>query len=231
MTSSKNTGRPVGLFWLLNATAGAFGLLYIRSRILLKDDATGTAANIMAFQSWYRVAIVSILVAQVLLLLTGLTLFRLFRDSNERLARLILISAIISVVLAIGNTFNHFGALFILSGDNSLRVFTPEQLNAMAYTLIRIANSTGQGLIEIFWTPYYFSLGLLVLKTRALPRIIGILLMVMGVGFAINILQKFLIPPFYPATFTQLAMFGGALGGLPAMFWFLIKGANVPEKT
>ncbi len=52
--------------------------------------------------------------------------------------------------------------------------------------------------------------------------------MMMGVGFAINILDKFLVPQFHPLAFTRFAMSLGALGGLPTMFWLLIKGANKP---
>ena len=92
---------------------------------------------------------------------------------------------------------------------------------------LRLANSFGQGLLEIFWTPYYLSFGLLIIKSRFLPKIFGILLMIMSVGFAINIFTKFLIPHFYPAIFTQLAMSLGALGGIPTMLWLLIKGAKV----
>jgi hypothetical protein len=51
--------------------------------------------------------------------------------------------------------------------------------------------------------------------------------MFMGLGFALNVFEKFLVPQFYPALFTQLAMFGGAIGGIPTMLWLLIKGVNV----
>jgi hypothetical protein len=51
--------------------------------------------------------------------------------------------------------------------------------------------------------------------------------MIMSVCYAINILQKFLIPQFNPAAFTRLAMTLGALGGIPTIFWLLIKGAKV----
>ena len=52
-------------------------------------------------------------------------------------------------------------------------------------------------------------------------------LMIMSVGYAINVFTKFLIPQFYPAMFTQLAMTLGAVGGLPTMLWLMIKGARV----
>jgi len=227
MNSTKKTARLAGLLWLLTAVTGGFGLFYIRTNILVPGDAAATAGNILASEFIYRTAIVSILVAQVFMFFFGLTLVRLFKGVNEHLTRVILASVILTVGIAVLNTFNHFAALMILSGADFLKVFSTEQLNAMALTLVRLANSTGQGLIEIFWAPYYFSFGLLVIKSKSLPKIIGIFLMIMGVGFAVNILQKFLFPPFHPVMFTQLAMLGGALGGLPTMFWLLIKGAKV----
>jgi hypothetical protein len=53
--------------------------------------------------------------------------------------------------------------------------------------------------------------------------------MIMGIGYTINILDKFLVPQFHPLAFTRLAMSLGALGGLPMLFWLLIKGANAPQ--
>jgi hypothetical protein len=156
----------------------------------------------------------------------GLTLFDLFREVNKRLSTVFLASVLMTVGLAVVNTFHHFEALLILSQADYLKVFNPEQLNAMAMTAIRLANSSGQGLLEIFWTPYYFSFGLLMFKSRFAPKILGILLMIMGVGYAINILDKFLIPQFHPVAFTRLAMSLGALGGIPTMLWLLIKGVN-----
>jgi len=94
--------------------------------------------------------------------------------------------------------------------------------------LLRVQNGVGQGVLEVFWTPYYIAFGLLVLRTRVLPRVLGMLLVLMGSGFTINILQKFLVPQFHPDFFTILAMGLGALGGIPTMLWLLVRGLSVP---
>ena len=227
MNSSKKTARLAGLLWFLSTATGAFGLLYIRSNVIVPGDATATAGNIMASESLYRAAIVSSLFSQIFMFFLGLTLFHLFKEVNKRLATLLLASVIIAVAIAVVNTLNHFGALLVLGQAEYLNVFSVEQLNAIAMTLIRLANSAGQGLLEIFWAPYYLSFGLLIIRSKFLPKIFGILLMFMGIGFAINVFEKFLFPQFYPALFSQLAMLGGALGGIPTMLWLLIKGANV----
>jgi len=229
MNPSKKTARLAGLLWFLSTVTVAFGLLYIRSNVIVPGDAAATAGNIMASEFLYRAAIVSSLFSQIFMFFLGLTLFHLFKEVNQRLATVLVASVMVSVAIAVVNTLNHFGALLVLSQAEFLNVFNPEQLNAMAFIFIRLANSTGQGLLEIFWAPYYFSFGLLILRSRFLPKIFGILLMIMGVGFAINVFEKFLFPQFYPALFTQLAMLGGALGGIPTILWLLIKGAKVPS--
>ena len=227
MNSSKNTARLAGLLWLLSTAAGGFGLIYIRSNILVPGDAAATAGNIMAAESLYRAAIVSSLFSQIFMFFLGLTLFHLFKEVNKRLATVLVASVIIAVTIAFANSLNHFGALLVLGQADYLNVFSAEQLDAIAMTLIRLANSAGQGLLEIFWAPYYFSFGLLTIRSRFLPKVFGILLMIMGAGFAINVFEKFLFPQFYPALFSQLAMLGGALGGIPTMLWLLIKGVNI----
>ena len=229
MSSGKNTARLAGLLWLLNVVTQAFNLITIRSNMIVPGDAAATAGNIMASEFLYRAAIVSGLFSHVLLFFLGLTLFHLFKEVNKRLATVLLASVMMTVGVAVVNTLNLFGALLVLSQADFLKVFNPEQLNAMAFIFLRLANSSGQGLLEIFWAPYYFSFGLLVIRSRFLPKIFGILLMLMGIGFALNIFEKFLFPQFYPDVFTQLAMMGGALGGIPTIFWLLIKGVNVEQ--
>lgn len=226
MNSVKQQGRLAGLLWFLTALTGGFGLFYIRSKILVVGDAQATAAHIVASEFLFRAAIVSNLFSQVFLFFFGLTLFRLFKEVHKHLATVFLTALLMSIAIGIVNTLNLFGALVVLSPADYLKVFNPEQLNAMAMFFLRLSNSFGQGLLEIFWTPYFFAFGLLIIKSRYLPKILGILLMIMSVGYALNVFTKFLIPQFHPALFTELAMSLGALGGIPTILWLLIFGAK-----
>jgi hypothetical protein len=231
MDSIKKQGHVAGLLWLLCAATGGWGMSYIRSNILVAGDAAATAANLIASENPFRAAIVGILLSQVLLLFFGLALFRLFKDVDKCSAIVLLASIMITVGIAVVNTLNLFAALAVLGPADYLKAFTPEQLNAMAMVFLRLNNSFGQALVEIFWTTYFFAFGLLVIKSRYLPKIFGVLLIIMSAGYAINILTKFLVPQFYPATFTMLAMALGALGGLPTMIWLLFRSARAQPST
>jgi hypothetical protein len=229
MNSSNNTARLAGLLWLLTTVTGGLSLIYIRSNVIVSADAAASANNLMTNEFLFRAAIVSGLFSQLFMFFLGLTLFHLFKQGNKRLAMVLFASAMIAVGIAVVNTLNHLAALLVLTQGDFLQGFSTEQMNSIALLFLRLANSPGQGLIEIFWAPFYLSLGLLILRSRFLPMIFGILLMIMGTGFALNILQKFLLPQFYSTVFTQLAMFGGALGAIPTILWLLVRGAKEPS--
>ena len=227
MKNRSQTARQAGLLWFLSVLTGGFGLSYIRSSVIVAGDAAATSHNVMAAESLFRAAIVGNLFSQVFMLFFAMTLFRLFKEVDKTTATVLLASAMMSVAIAVVKELNSFAALLVLSPLDYLNAFTPEQREAMAMLLLKLSNSVGQGLLEIFWTPFYVAFGLLIAKSRYLPRILGALLMIMGSGYALNVLSKFLIPQFHPAMFTELAMSLGALGGIPTVFWLLIKGAHV----
>jgi hypothetical protein len=225
INSLKKIARLAGLFWLLNVVTTAFSLGYVRPKLIVFTDAAATATNIMANESLYRVGIVSNLFSQLFLFFFGLTIFRLFRGFNKTLTTVFLTSISISVAIAVINSVNNIAALTVLSKADYLNSFGQEQINALMMIFLRLNNS-GQGLLEIFWMPYLFAFGLLIIKSKYLPKILGILLIIMSCGYPINVFTKLLIPQFHPAIFTQLAMFLGALGGIPTILWLLIKGVK-----
>lgn len=227
--SLKRTARLAGLFYLLQALMAGFSLGYVRSTLIVAGDAAATANNILAHESLFRLAIVGNLFGQLFLFFFGLTVFRLFKGFNKTLATVFLTSVLLTVAIAVVNSLNNIAALLALSRADYLNVFGQEQLTAIMMFFLRL-NNYGQGLLELFWTPYLFALGLLIIRSEYLPKIIGVLLIIMSVGFPVNTFTKLLIPQFYPATFTQLAMFGGAIGGIPTILWLLIKGAKEPSQ-
>ncbi len=227
MNASVRTAKVAGILWISSALCGGLGLATIRGSVIVSGDAAATAANLAASELLFRCALVGNLLAQVCSMFAGLALYRLFREVQRPLAMVLLASTLMTVAVAVSNQAFNFGALLVLQPADYWKAFSVDQLHALAMFMLRMANA-GQGLLELFWTPFYCCLGLLVIRTAYLPRILGMLLMLMGAGYAVNILNKCLAPQFYPALFTQGAMALGALGGLPTMFWLAIKGVRTP---
>lgn len=222
----RKTARLAGLFYLLQVLATGFNLGYVRSALIVAGNATATANNIMANESLFRMAIVSNLFAQLFLLFFGVKIVRLFTGVNKTWSAVFLTSIVMTVTIAVVNSLNTIGALTVLGKADYLAVFGQEQRNAIMMIFLRLNNS-GIGLFELFFAPSLFAFGVLIIKSTYIPKILGILLIISTLGFPINTLTKLLIPQLYPVTFTQFAMFCGALGGIPIIFWLLIKGVNV----
>jgi hypothetical protein len=220
--------RRAGVLWLLATLTGGSALMYVRGHVYVPGDAAATANAILSDVLRFRFAIVGALLSQLAMLFLALELYRVFAPVERGLARVLLVSVAISVVLACANQLPNLVALLWLGPEPYLQAFTLEQRQTLVLMLLRVQNGVGQGLLEIFWTPFYVALGLLVLRTRALPRVFGGLLLLMGAGFAVNLLDKLLVPQFHPAVFTQLAMGLGALGGIPTMLWLLLRGLAAP---
>ena len=71
---------------------------------------------------------------------------------------------------------------------------------------------------------YLIMLGFLVLKASYIPKLMGWLLIIAGIGYVIGHLKVF----FYPDLNTSFSMFT-ALGELVFMLWLLIKGSRTKE--
>jgi len=134
---------------------------------------------------------------------------------------------VISVSATFANTFSQIAALIILSGADFLSVFEKPQLDAGAYVFLRL-HSHGIQIIQIFWGLWLFPFGLLVYKSRFIPKILGVLLMVAGSAYLLSSFV-FLVLPQYKAAISPLITFF-EIGELPIIFWLLIVGAKAQSE-
>jgi hypothetical protein len=226
MSPIKKTARLASLFWILGAITTIFSLFYIQSRLVVSGDAAATANNILANQSLFRVGIVSDLLERMLTFFFGLTIFHLFRGVSKKWTTVFLSSILIVVAIGVANSLNNVASLAVLSKAAYLNVFSQEQLNALAMLFLRL-NGSGQVILEIFWLPYLFSFGLLIVKSKFIPRIFGISMMIGSFGFPLTTFAKFLIPQ---SGFPEIILLVTQIFVAPALittnFWFLIKGVN-----
>lgn len=218
-------GRLAGLIWALSVIPTWFAFGYVRGSLVVPGNAAATAPLIAAHQTLYREGIGALWLVNLMLLGFGVILYPALRDSQRDLARLFLAALVASVSASMTMTAFQVGAVLILAPD--LAALLGTQSAALSVLFTRLANS-GLAVAELLSAPVYGSLGIILYRSRRAPRLIGVALSGMGLGFVLNSFEKLLAPHFYPAYFTQLAMGLGALGGLPTMAWLLWKGLPTP---
>jgi len=109
--------------------------------------------------------------------------------------------------------------LFVLGGAHYLSVFNPEQLQALALIFLKV-NDQGAAMALAFFGFYAILTGYLIFRSTFLPRILGLVSIIAGLGWL-----TFLYPPLGYRLFPYLAVFG-LLGALALIVWLLIFGVN-----
>jgi Domain of unknown function (DUF4386) len=225
MSFAKNPGRFAGLLYLLTSIVGVFAMIYVPSKLIVDGNAAATANNISASQTLFRLGIAGELIGQAGFIFVALALYDLLKGVNRRHASLMVTLIVVSIPIAFLNELNAIAALVLVRGADFLSIFEKPQRDALAMLFINLHNH-GFGVAEIFWGLWLFPLGLLVYRSRFLPRFLGVWLAIGGFANVILSLTGILLPQYQDKVFTisQPAFFGE----VALMLWLLIKGAKPP---
>ena len=146
---------------------------------------------------------------------------------SERQARLVVIlGALVPVPIMFLNVLNEIAAHMLAGGAHALSALGRPQLDALAYLFLHLH---GQGIevASVFWGLWLFPLGLLVVRSGFVPRILGLLLFVAGAAYLADAFTTFLLPSY--------ARFVGALatvleiGELPMVLWMFVTALRTPR--
>jgi Domain of unknown function (DUF4386) len=218
--SINKTARLAGSLYLAMMPFSVFGIIYVPSVLVVPRDAAATSRNIMASEFLFRSGTASHLVGQVIFIFLVLALYRLLQPVNRDHAVLMVILALLGVPMAFLNELNHLAVLALLRGPVAGGL-TSDQVHAQVMLFLDLRQS-GILLTQVFWGLWLLPLGLLVLRSGFLPRLLGILLLIGCAGYVIDTGTQLLFPDF-DATISQFTFIGELL--LP--LWLLIKGVNL----
>jgi hypothetical protein len=228
MQPTKKDVRTVGLLYLSMVFVAPFALLYVPNKLIVRGDAAATASRILGSEMMFRLGVVGNVIATTVFVLTVLALYRMFRDVDRTQATLMVALAVISTPITFFNVVNDLAALTLIRGADFLQVFSRPQLEAAALFFLGLSNK-GTLIAEIFWGLWLFPFGILVMRSRFMPRILGVLLIVNGFAYVIASMTGLLFPAYLP-TVNRYALIAET-GELWFMLWILIKGIKVEPMT
>ena len=224
MHPTVKTARIAGAIYLSMVITGPFSLMYVPGKLIVKGNGTTTAGNILAHQTMFRLGILGNLIGAVIFICLAVALYRLFRKVDATQSLLLVGLVLVSAAVGFLNELNNIAALILFRGGDFLSVFNKDQLDALGMLFVRLH---GQGLVidELFWGLWLFPFGVLVYKSRFLPRILGVWLVITGFAYVIICLTGIFAPEYSSTVFklSQPVLFGE----IAIMLWLLIKGAKV----
>jgi hypothetical protein len=223
--SVQTYARIAGVLFLISAVAGGFGEFIVPSQVVVSGDATATANNIRASESLFRLGFASYLVEALCDVSLTLVLYVLLRPVHRNVALLAVFFRLVSTaVFGVGEVFFYSAPPLILGGADYLKTFSPEQLDTLAYLSLRLFGY-GTGIAFVFYGVGSLVFAYLMFRSGYLPRLLGVLLAVSGLGFVTRTFLLILAPAYA----SSVLLVPTALAGLALTGWLLVRGVDVPR--
>lgn len=213
--------------YLIIIVAGALGELFIRNKIIVSGDAAATAQNITASPLLWRIGITGDLLMHVFDLLLAIVYYFLLKRVSKTLAMLSVLFGLIQTAVLVANKLNLMMPLFFLGNEDYLKAFDPQQLQALSYLSVK-AHGYGFGIGQIFFGFECLIDGYLIIKSGFLPRILGILILIVGLGYLTNSFALILSPQIADMIF-PLLIIPIFIGELSMCLWLLFKGVKLTK--
>src|SRR3954452_15418269 len=185
--------RTAGALYLINIVGGAFAITVVPAMLVVQGDAAATAHNIQAHELLYRAG----LAAHVLVTVTNVPLavifYELFKVVNRRIALLDAFFILVATAIEAAGLVTQFAPLVLLGSDTFVNALPAAQLQALA-SLPWALSDASYDIYTVFFSLDLLCLAYLVLRSRLLPRAIGVLLVIDGLAYLTYSFAQVLAP-------------------------------------
>jgi len=214
--------RTAGVLLLLTILGGGLGEAYVPSKLMVSSNAAMTAANLRNFDFLFRVGFAGYLVEALCDVTLAWILYVLLRPVHKNVALLSAFFGLVSTALFGFAELFYFSSSLVLRNADFLKSFSPDQRNTIALLSLQIYG-LGAGIFAAFYGVASLLRGYLIFRSGYLPRFLGALLVLAGLGFVTSNFLVVLAPEYASGIF-MLPMFVAVLA---LTLWFLIKGVDV----
>jgi hypothetical protein len=216
-----------GILYVFIIVVGIFGELVVRGGLIVEGDAAATANNILGSETLFRAGLAGDILGYVASIAVAMILYVLLEPVSRNLA---LLSAFLTItanaIFGLNGLF-HLAAVVVLGDADDLTGFDPQQLQALAYLSLRL-HGFGFAIGLIFFGCFLVLLGYLIYRSGYLPRSIGVLLVVGGLGYLTNSFAQ-LLAPALAASLLPWVLLPAFLAESGLALWLTVKGVNVPK--
>jgi Domain of unknown function (DUF4386) len=217
--SPRTKARMAGVFEFLEGLTSSGGQVFIPGSLVVAGNATTTAANILAHEPLFWLGFASSLIAVAFHLAWAFLFYDLFKPVNRSVSVLATFVILVGCAMQALTSLLYLAPLLILQGGSAFSAFTPHQVQDLALVFLTL-NAQAFDIYLVFFGLWCVLIGYLIFRSTFLPRILGVLLAIDGVGWML-----YLLPPLANHLFLFIAVASG-LAEIPLQLWLLVMGVN-----
>jgi Domain of unknown function (DUF4386) len=222
----RTAAKVAGYAYLITTFLSVFAEFYARSSLIVLGDPAQTARNIVSSERLFRIGAVGNLLPFGVVLVVSL--YVILKPINRHLALLAAFWRLGECVIVAVISLIDFAVLSLLRGGSGyLGGFNPEQLQGLAYTLLRL-HGAGYLIAMVFYGLGSTMFALLWFKSRYIPRSLAALGIFSAAVAGIVIVATMIFPTL--ARVITVVYYGppGLIFEVGLGLWLIIKGIQAP---
>ncbi|MDQ3810486.1 MAG: DUF4386 domain-containing protein [Chloroflexota bacterium] len=221
-SSLKRLARIAGLLYLIVGIFGGFAIAYVTARVYVPGDAATTAANVVANAGLVRIGVVADLLQATVFVFLAMALFLLLKLVHRNAATaMVILVAIATTIMCLNKVFQ-VAALRVVGDGSYATALGGAGSNALVLLLLDMHNY-GFLIAQIFFGLWLIPLGYLAYRSGMFPRPLGIVLVVGGASYLVDVLARFLVPDVGESIHNYLAI-APTIAEVWMVGYLLVKG-------
>jgi len=209
----------MGVFEALEGATSAYGQVVVLGKIVVGGSAALTAASFLGHERLFWVGFVSCVLGVAFHTAWVALFYELFQPVHRTLALTAAFFGLVTCGMQAVAALLYLGPMLVLKGGPSLSALPAEQAQALAMVLLKL-NGHAFNVDLVFFGFWCVLAGFLIFRSTFLPRILGILLMIDGLGWI-----TFILPSLGTSLFPVVAVASG-LAEIPLQLWLIVFGVN-----
>jgi hypothetical protein len=213
-----------GLLYVIVIVTAFFAEGFVRSSLIVPNNAAATARNLLASERLYRLGGMADLVNLSCDIGVAIILYNLLRPVDRSLALAAAAFRVAFDVGLAGATVFHFAPLYVLKGP-VYAALPAAQSQASAFEMIQIHN-LGYNLFLIFFAIHLLLVGCLIIRSTYFPTALGALLVLTGVCYLANSFLHLVFPDVHTSFYLLIP---GLISEFALAGWLLVRGVNLAK--
>lgn len=207
---------------LVTLVTSPFAHMYAIPRLIITSDMPRTVANLQAHPGLFLAAIFALLFTFIADLVIAWALWLLLAPVNRAASSFTALLRVVYTTIAVGGLVHLFGVYRLLATPDYATIVGEEAVIGQVYLLLRMFRIEWYAGFA-FFSLHLVLLGWLVYRSGYIPRLLGPLLVLNGVGYAIDWLRPYLYPGI-DIGWIMVLFFGEVV----FMIWLLARGWRLP---
>jgi len=216
---TKRYARIIGVVYFLFFLTSILSERFLKG-LVVQNDAAATATHILTHEALFRLGVATGLVETGFYVALTALLYDLFKPVNQRVSLIAAFFGLVGCAIQAGGSVFDLFSLVVLREGHAVVQLNAEQLPRLALLFLKLEDQSGNVAL-VFFAVYCLLIGCLILGSIFLPRFLGVLMVLAGLGWL-----TFLYAPLADHLSPYIEVIG-IVAEASLMLWLLVIGVKV----